>query len=105
MRVVLDGGCGSRDLPIPSPNAAVVTNTDQNASVFTETGLPDGRGALGMGQHGIPEVGGVLDVQIPEVSLANLVAERQQLLLLVHTESNEPNFAIFKIQLVQDGHL
>ena len=53
---------------------------------FWEAGLPDGRGALGVGQDRVPDVRRVVHIQVPEVSLPNLIPQGKHPLGSVHAE-------------------
>ena len=78
-----------RDL-IPSEEGPVVANGDEDAAVPGEPGLPDGRVALGVAEHGDLGLGRVGHVQVPHEGLADLVAQGQGRLAHVHAEADEP---------------
>ena len=78
-----------RDL-VPSEEGAVVANGDEDAAVPGEPGLPDGRVALGVAEHGDLGLGRVGHVQVPHEGLADLVAQGQGRLAHVHAEADEP---------------
>ena len=53
---------------------------------FWEAGLPDGWGALGVGQDRVSDVRWVVHIKVPEVSLANLILQGKHPLGRVHAE-------------------
>ena len=48
----------------------------------------------------MPAQGGVVGVHVPQVGLTNLIPQGQNFLLGVHTEPDEPDFAVFIIKFV-----
>ena len=94
-----------RSVSIPAPHGAVVTHADQRVSVLGERGLPDGRGALGVGEDGVVDQGGLRHLQVPHVGAPHLVTQRQHPLRRVQREPHEPNLAVPQPDLVDDRHL
>jgi len=70
-------------LPVPSPDGAVIADADQSVPSSGERGLPDGRGALGVREHGVVDQRRLGHVQIPDVGPAHLVTQGEHPLVLV----------------------
>lgn len=47
----------------------------------------------------------ILHVQIPYIGTTRLITHSQDLLPVVHGESNEPDLTVFVVQSVEDSHV
>ena len=94
-----------RGLPVPPPDGAVITDADQGVAGPGERRLPDGRGALGVREHGVVDHRRLGHVEIPDVGPAHLVTQGKHPLILVQGETDKPNLTVLKPDLVDDGRL
>lgn len=91
-------------LPVPSPDSAIITDTDQSVSSPGERCLSDGRGALGVRENRVVDQRRFGHIQIPDISPTHLVTQGEHPLILVQGETNKPDLTVLETDLVDDGH-
>ena len=90
-------------MSIPSPDGAIIASTNQNIAISAKTRLPYSGSAFGAGQNGEAARRGVVGIHVPQVGLAHLISQGQNLLFRIHTEPDEPNLAVFEVKLMYNG--
>lgn len=87
---------------IPAPYRAVIAHTDQNVSVPWERCLANRWCTLWMRQRCGSYQCGIWCVNIPKEYFAALITECHVLAVIVESETNKPNFALFVLKAMEN---